>query len=324
MLRRAIVCISALSALLLAAPAFAAPFPGASGMARLDDTHYLCVQDRKADKSGAAVGVLSVHPAADSGPGGRLLDYAPLELRDWHGAKANDLEAVCALPGGGLDFLACESGYYHGAYGRLFVLHAEQGRHGWKVKQEQTLQLPQFADQIEGLACAGGDAGRVLLILSERGGKDGGSPGQLHWGWLDELRAAQRGPGRPAEGWSFQSVEIPNPFDASYPGARAVSDLYLDPEGTLWTASAYDPDTDYGPFTSCVWPVASVDPQAEEAVTRMLDWDRTWLLEGLKIEALSAPCTEGAYFSIATDDEGYGGIWRPLGEPTDILRDEDN
>jgi hypothetical protein len=138
----------------------------------------------------------------------------------------------------------------------------------------------------------------------------------LHWGWLDGLEAAQDGAAPPA--WEYDSLAVANPFNAAYPVARAVSDLYLDAAGNLWTASAFDPDADSGPFVSAVWAAAFVNADDETPVTDAGLATDSWLLEGLKIEALSSPCTPGGVLSFATDDEGYGGIWRPLGAPTDF------
>jgi hypothetical protein len=312
--------------LFAAIPAFAAPFPGASGMAQLDATHYLCVQDRKADQPGACLGVLAVHPQAEAKRGQPVLTYAPLEVHGWQGDRASDIESVCPLPGDGSLFLACESGYWQGRYGRLFELRVTRGKHGWSARLERTLQLPELPDEVEGLACQANPAGRVLLLLGERGGRSPGDSGRLDWGWLDELAAAQQGAGRPAQGWQFTSADVSNPFGA-YPQARAVSDLYLDPDGMLWVASAYDPDADCGPFASCVWDLATVDASAdapEEQVAMLSTAAQDWLMEGLKIEALGPPCLEGAVLSVATDDEGYGGVWRPLGTPTDILQGSDD
>ena len=318
-LRLAVITVVVIS--MFAIPAFAAPFPGASGMAVLDATHFLCVQDVKAEVPGPRIGVLKVNPDAKSSHGQKLLDYTPLEIGNWHGERASDLESICPLPGTEHGYLACESGYWQGRYGRLFELRAAHGAHGWSVKLVHTLQLPALDDQIEGIACDTDAAGRVMLILGERGGASEGANGQLVWGWLDDLQAAQH-VGRKPENWDHDSLEIPNPFD-SYPQARSISDLYLDSDGTLWASSAYDPDRDCGPFASCVWPIATVNPISETAVNRIgNDDERRWLMEGLKIEAVCAPCTPGALLSVATDDEDYGGVWRPLGKPTNIPQDD--
>ena len=42
--------------------------------------------------------------------------------------------------------------------------------------------------------------------------------------------------------------------------------------------------------------------------------ESSWLVEGLKVEGLAAPASSisQSAFSIGTDDEEYGGVWRPL------------
>jgi hypothetical protein len=320
-----------LAGLMLPALAVAADFPGASGMAPLNDHSYLCVQDVKdkpENEGKARFGALIVFTPEERKefPGLGMLSYTPLS---WcYGANVDccedfpsDLEAVCAVPGHPGEYYASESGYWGSRYGRLFHLVTHAGEHEtWSVTIDQVLHLPHFADQVEGIACAATEDGRLLLILGERGGMgDEGSSGQLHWGWIDGLEAAQDG-NAPAN-WQYDSMEVSNPHALAYPTARSVGDLYLDDSGNLWAASAYDPDADYGPFASGVRAVANVDPDSDYPVTAEDLAGDSWLVEGMKIEAIASGCTPDSSICFATDDEGYGGVWRPLGVPTDLNGD---
>lgn len=322
----------------LSGPAVASEFPGASGMAPLNERAYLCVQDAKdrpdnlgADRFGALI-VFTEKERAQYGGNLPMLSYTPLSWSYSQNMPPNspfpsDLEALCAISGRSGEFLACESGYWEGKYGRLFHLKVNAGENEtWSVLVERAVQLPKLNGEVEGIACAAATDGRLLLILSERGGAVPYWSGRLLTYWLDlaggEMIRVGNEPAADAAEFVMPRFGLENhPVGMRnslfHPRGRAISDLYLDPMGQLWGAAAAD-NGDAGPFTSYVFRLGMVDAQSGRIET-LMGSDPLWTVEGLKIEALSGPPTSavsGAVLSFATDDEGYGGIWRPLGPAT--------
>jgi|GEM_PF-4849979 len=56
----------------------------------------------------------------------------------------------------------------------------------------------------------------------------------------------------------------------------------------------------------CAWIAIRRSPSTRNLGT-------AWRLDGLKVEVLAGPAAiPGSVLSIATDDEHYGGVWRPL------------
>ena len=105
---------------------------------------------------------------------------------------------------------------------------------------------------------------------------------------------------------------VPN---LAQPTQRDIADLYLE-SNVLW-ASAVREAGAAGPFSSFIYQVALVDPQAIEPV-RLLAASRIfWQLDGLKIEGLAAPSPlfPNSSLAIGTEDEWFHGQWRALFPP---------
>lgn len=150
----------------------------------------------------------------------------------------------------------------------------------------------------------------LLVVLGLRGGTYPYEPPVLHWGYADFANSRLDicdGSGLPLEH-----------FTSGYPTARGCSDLYLDPAGVLWVAAAEDTG-DSGPFRSSVWRFGPFMPDRLSFFDHYFYIDQLnhgnlqWTMDGIKIEAIAAPVMPGSVLSYATDDEAYGGIWRPLG-----------
>ena len=280
------------------AATLAPPVIGYSGMTPLDATTYLVVHDFKS--AGPRLGLLRV-----AGPGSPR--YEPLDAGDWPSPdrRATDLEAVCALPGGG--FLAAESGPSAGRAGRMFHFELRDHAPQWR----RTLSLPAgvpHPHNFEGLACAPRRDGTVLLLLGERGGSASYPQGRLYWGVFDPAAGTVFWP--PA-GQVGVAVNPPgrwlNPREK-----RAIADLYLAADGALWAVASED-GGDQGPFRSVIYRAATVRPERDPPVAIAPKPRTAWRLDGLKVEALAGPAAiPGSVLSVATDDEQYGGIWRPL------------
>jgi len=279
--------------------------PGISGMAQIEPDRYLVVQDKKISNPGERLGVLQVF--ADKAP-----RYQPIPVSNWpEDQMSNDLESACALPGRPNEFLIAESGSWQGEFGRLFHIQLLQTSYA-RVLASYPLPVlsdnspQQQGDQFEGLVCAQKAANRYLLVLGERGGEQ--RRGSLVHGDFD-IAAGQIL-------WSPQRLAVLPPLpDHNEPFQRDIADLYLE-SNVLW-ASAVREAGPAGPFSSFIYQVALVDPQAVEPV-RLLAASRIfWQLDGLKVEGLAAPSPllPGSSLSVGSEDEKLGGIWRSLFAP---------
>lgn len=307
--------------LLLVLPALtpAADAVGYSGMVRISDNSYLTVNDRKATvHPGFRIGVLTVTP--DDGT-----VFHPLTVRDWGKGEPppSDLEACCAVPGRVAEYLLAESGEFKAKYGRVFHVRVDRdGESGWQAKclgafkpdrpptddQGSTWE----GDQIEGMACLPGfEKDKPILIFGERGGKvkDGHKFGRLVWGELDltnDYRLTKLGDAALAS----KSV---------LPGGRDCSDLHVvekDKGWVVWSVATRD-GGDAGPFHSAVYRAGKFVLDADAKKVRFDREEKPASvrhLHGLKVEALAGPpkAVPGSEFSVGTDDEAFGGVWRTL------------
>jgi hypothetical protein len=112
---------------------------------------------------------------------------------------------------------------------------------------------------------------------------------------------------------------------------RGAADLYVLPNPpnswNVYSVATSDPgdfgDTgDLGPFRSAVYSAGTltISPRAisfaPPKTKKIVHWD----FDGLKVEAIAAPAEiikRVGGLSIATDDEFYNGIWRPISKSTE-------
>lgn len=287
--------------------------PPISDMVQLDAERYLFVQDKKITAPGDRLGIFQLRP-------GLPPLYQSIPVANWPETQmSNDLEAMCALPGRPQEFLLAESGQWHGEFGRLFHIQLLQGYArvlaSYPLPPHLDNTAEQQGDQFEGLACAAKAPNRYLLILGERGGaeRDGAlSQGKLHWGEFD-IAASQII-------WSEQTLTVHAPkLDVIAPPQRDIAALYLE-ANILW-ASAVREAGELGPFSSLIYQVALVDPQAEMPLQLINNQRVYWQLDGFKVEAIAAPSPliPGSALSIGTEDEQLGGQWRALFAPAGQL-----
>ncbi|MDQ3023758.1 MAG: hypothetical protein M3R04_05145, partial [bacterium] len=132
------------------------------------------------------------------------------------------------------------------------------------------------------------------------------TPATLWWGSFD----LSSGTFTMAEDamWGLQLVW---PGETSDPWARPCTDLWLDAGGYLWASGASDPG-DGGPFRSVIYRIGKFDPKQSYPIMYEMDRDMVWYLDGLKVEAIGPAVVPGSILTFCTDDEAYGGIWRPL------------
>jgi hypothetical protein len=150
----------------------------------------------------------------------------------------------------------------------------------------------------------------MTIILGVRGGSTAYEPPRLRWGVADLSAGTYELEDNGGQELTRGSGQ--NPW------ARGCSDRYLDESGALWVSTAEDPG-DAGPYRSTIYRYGDFSPQSSGMFGSQPNLgpygysDTMWTIEGLKVEALAAPVIEGSVLSYATDDEAYGGIWRPLG-----------
>jgi len=270
--------------------------PGCSGMAAWGKERYLVSHDWKAGQPGPRLGLVKTSPD---------LSYQALEC-DWssQGDAANDLESVAPVEGMQGHFLACESGYFQGKYGRLYWIQVEEGSPP-RARVLAHYALPANLNQeIEGLATLRLDAERWLIFLGGRGGKSE-EPGHLFWGVLDR---ATKTVSWPAEGVRGHEIHLPRRLG---PFARTLSDMYVDEERRLWICSFSSPGKN-GPNRSLIFQAGTLDKNVKEPFHRTVEAQPVWWVDGVKVEGLS-PCSWPGYGpAYVTDDDALGGIWRAV------------
>jgi hypothetical protein len=152
-----------------------------------------------------------------------------------------------------------------------------------------------------------------------------GGPGRAAQVWTGVLDAGARAV-RPYD----DPVTLHPPDSGWRDGAnlRGCADLLAEPgpepgSYVLLSVATDDPG-DSGPFRSVVYEAADV---RNGQVTARDPGRALAVVEGFKVEALAGGLTmldpaahsppRGAHvlYTIATDDEGYGGVWRPLLAP---------
>lgn len=290
-----------ISLLVLAAWAEPGGLPASSGMAAWGPERYLLVHDTKEGNPAPRLGIIYANKG---------YRYAPVTV-DWNqvGGESSDLEGITPVDGAPNQFLACESSYYKGKYGRVFWLDVHEGRPGYALALAK-FQLPKFEQEIEGIATRRLDDRRWLILLGGRGTRDGEVPGRIYWCTLD--RSTFRPEWTP-EGLQGEEIELPRRVGKH---GRTLSDMFLDEKGALWVSACVDPSDD-GPFRSLIYQAGVVRPQQKIPFVRPREASGVWWVDGCKIEALAPPPRPGFGPAYATDDESLGGVWRVLPpEPT--------
>jgi len=280
--------------------------PGFSGMVKFDPSSFLVVHDAKDPSNDPRVSVLSVGF-------GRAPYVSPVSI-DWRaaGAEPNDLEAICAIPGKGDRFLVCESRYFNGLYGRVIEIALTRNHDGFFASVKEVYRLPELPDEIEGMACVKRKDKPPLVILATRGGKQ---PGELIACTMDATKHQIV----PLEGKGSRVTLVSPAEGRTHPDQRRdCADIYIDAKGRILAVATADPG-DSGAFRSVIYEAGTIDSDSNDPITITATQANPpkpfWILDGIKIEALAAPAIEGSMLSVASDDEDYGGVWRPLALP---------
>ncbi len=290
--------------------------PGYSGMVKVSDNAFFTVNDRKnPSEPGYRLGIVSLTP--NSG-----IVFTPINVPDWNDedGEPRDLEACCAVPGRANEFLLAESSVFDGNFGRTFhVTLSRDDRRVWRVvvnwvsrtydRDLDRRRRTYSGDQIEGMACFNA-LGKTILVYGERGGSTRGGTklGTIVWGAMD------LGSGK------FSKIGEAPLARRSLLGDRDCSALRLvrqeDDAVSVLSVATRDMG-DNGPFRSLLYCAGQLAVDSDKRSIRFVRNDEPQVLSslsGIKVEALSGPAKNApkSKFSIATDDENFGGIWRPL------------
>ncbi len=279
--------------------------PGISGMALVDERTYLFVHDcRNGEEARAGLWRLDRRPPL----------YQPVPILDEELADGRlaDLESIAAVPGRPREFLLLESGAAGKQQQRRVLAHVELTAAephelkllGWENIWASTSEL----SNCESLVCWRHED-QLMILIADRsaaaperkhcravcGRVELKDDGGLHF----ETSVAKLAN-------ALTSIESPAPPAKSW---RGCTDLYLDEHMELWGVSAEDRG-DAGPFRSIIFRVGVLKPATGQILSE--GPRAVYECAGLKVEALGKGSIGGAEMCYGTDDERYGGVWRPL------------
>jgi hypothetical protein len=291
-------------------------------MVKVAANQFLVVHDTKG-LVGPRLGVIDLQK---DGP-----RYQPIDIHNWPSFEdiPNDLEGICAIPNRPREYFLVESGFYpkYGNFGRIIKIRYPGGSVSGAeyVGSFRPLAAPPNGaetprtQQIEGIAVVE-DRGVTVLLLATRGGKESDAnkiiAGQLLWGTLTDIDT-------PNAKFSKSEVHcVPLSYKAI--ADRGAADLHVMQSANGWdvySVATSDPSdfgdkNDLGPFRSAVYLAGTliIHPTisfAHPDTVNIVHWD----FDGLKVEAIAEPpemFKDTAGLVVATDDELYNGIWRPI------------
>lgn len=210
---------------------------------------------------------------------------------------SSDLESISRIPHG-KGFLLAESGQEGESARRIFFAVYSNGT----LNIESHVAWPVPVENVEATeVCQIGQ--QLVFLYAERA--EGHPTTKLRWATLSL---------NPLAFGAFQEVTYAG-IDPVGKGARPIVALAVDSDGFIYSASAYDPGNDDGPFRSVAWRIGKMiadtngNPQIELGEPKRLA-----TLDGLKIESITVreSAELGKQVFVGTDDEHYGGIIRLL------------
>lgn len=145
----------------------------------------------------------------------------------------NDLEAVSIVPGARREFLVASS------YGWVYRIGFDHDFERCRIEGQFNLPGSSFPGVLEGLALTRLDD-RWLLAFALRG--DDRHPAEIHYGVFDPATGRLDRPRR---------ADFTAPWPTQH--RRSISELKIEPDGTLYVTAAADPDIDTGPFASALY-----------------------------------------------------------------------
>jgi hypothetical protein len=274
--------------------------PDLSGLAWLKQDSFLAVHDSKSlDPNQPRVSLITL-PKSSNG-----LEWRPLNI-NWEsvGGMAMDLESITHIPETNL-FILAESSNYQKHRGRLFLMQFENAN----LKPIAVTDWPQNIINIEAIATTKLN-NQFYFFYAERGADQPST--NICWTTLS-LEPFSIGD---CHATNFKTPDLT-------PHIRQISDLAIDASGTIYIASAFDPNQDNGPFKSSIWKIGKVELDQTNLPQINLVPENHAIAEvdGFKVEslALRPSVNKEPEIFIGTDDENYGGAIRLL-PPVDIIR----
>ena len=319
------------------------PPPGISGMASIGQDSFLAVHDLKSFEDGMRVSVIRTSS-------GKNYETVPVQVAGWEkeSRRSSDLEAVCSLSQHNNQYLLVESGSWNGRKGRLFHISFDEFDDPLRATLIKEYELPIFnakgndpeargdaeeeGDEFEGLACIHRGDGQYLILLAERGGSGPFPHGIIRWFYLEPQ--SNKGPEWTAAGRKGVTVIAPGSWPDPLKN-RDISALHVQ-DDTLWAAASYefegseeDPRTGTtGSFYSVIYRIGDVDVNADVPIRDYCADDtfdctgedsrspyKVWReIAGFKVEGLAGPPQSigRSALSFGTEDERFGGVWRPI------------
>ncbi|MFC4634242.1 hypothetical protein ACFO3O_10010 [Dokdonia ponticola] len=281
---------------------------GLSGMEQIDDQSYLVVYDIKKHKEGTRLAMVQITD--------ETIQVSPIRISGWNeGGRSNDLESICKIPGTTNEYLMAESGNWEGKLGRIFHIRVNTttlsaqvlGTTQLPYKDINTLEL--VGDQYESMMCLLYSESERILMLAERGGSEINPRGNIKWGIYNlsthKLTFSDAG---------IKGITVNAPGNwTDEKNKRDITDLHMDAEGGIWAAASED-TTDVGPFYSVIYKLGQLTTSnKKQPLTVYPDFTHWTPVAGFKIEALSGPPKNiNATLSFGTEDEIFGGVWRPI------------
>lgn len=281
---------------------------GSSGLTQINDSTYLAVYDIKNHKKGVRLALLQIKMDE--------MTALPLIIDDWGAEGASsDLESVCAIPGKPNEFLAAESGNWQGKFGRIFHIKVDMQKaqamvlHSFKVPQIHRNDFDKTGDQYEGIYCLAINPNKYWIMLGERGGSEVNVSGLIRWGIWDMVTNKFQ---FTQQGRKGIAVDAPGNWSDTNK-KRSLTDFYVDQDNVIWTAGSED-QGDFGPFYSVLYRLGTIGNADDEVPFKVFPSLKiSKEIVGFKIESIAGPAKGiNSTLSIGTEDENYGGVWRPL------------
>jgi hypothetical protein len=277
-------------------------------MEQINENTYIVVYDVKNFKDGTRIGLVKLNEES--------LEVYPVTIDSWdEEGRSSDLESICKVPGKENEFLMAESGNWQGKLGRIF--HISLDADNLKATVLGSVKLPFLhrndfglkGDQYEAMLCLPYLGNKALVVLGERGGSKVNPRGVIRWGILDFTNYSLE---MTESGLKGIEIEAPGTWMNSEE-KRDISDFHLDDDGGIWAVGSED-QGDSGPFYSVVYKVGQLYPTEISLPIVFSEKKKPFKeVNGFKIEALSGPAKGiNSTHSFGTEDEIYGGVWRPL------------
>lgn len=264
-----------------------------SGLVWIGGDTFLAVHDAKVpdEMQRARVSLLRLPSSLDG------IQWKPL-YPSFLGRPSSDLESAARIPGTN-KVLLVESGDDASGLNRIYL--ARVGLSNIQIIDaiEWSSFTPVF--NVEGTAVAR-TAGGYLFIWAERADGEAAT----HVGWTDLTLA----PLAIGAGGEVGSALFTLPDDLAALYSRPLVGIDIDRSGKVYAVTAFDPDSDDGPFRSAILAIGRVEDGGV-----VLDPAPTLLgsMDGLKAESVAIrEKGETPEVFVGTDDENYGGALRLL------------